>query len=245
MKAQKSPYDDLKKERPYYEGRSKKLYKIDETHCLVTLIPTLSSFTYQRHSVVPGTAELRLGFYEMAAKQLHANGISTAFIERVDEVSYVAQLCSNPPFETIVKNFAVGSTIRKYPGLFPEMFPFAPPVVKFDYRTDPEDQPIAADYLRAKGCNPDEFRRQALEINGVLQDWLFPLVLVDFCLIFGKTYDGQVVATSEISPDGMRLKGKASGELCSYDKDLFRQGKSDKEIVRAWEELLGILAAKV
>lgn len=244
IKTHQSFYDYLKKGKPYYEGRSKRIYKIDEAHCLVTLIPTLSSFTYQRHRVVPGTAEIRLDFYEIAAKQFHEHGILTAFIERVDEVSYVAKLCSNPPFEVIVKNFAVGSTIRKYPGLFPEMFPFNPPVVKFDYRTAPEDQPIAEDYLRAKGYDPDEFRRRALKINEVLQNWLSPLVILDFCLIFGETSDSQLVATSEISPDSMRLKEKVDEKLCDYDKDLFRKGKSDTEIVQRWGDLLKKIVAK-
>jgi phosphoribosylaminoimidazole-succinocarboxamide synthase len=132
----------------FLEGRSKKLYRIDETTCLVELIPSLSSFTYQRHEIVPETDVLRLDFYERVAAIFRWKGILTAFCGRVGPTMYVARWLPGPPFETIVKNFAVGSTTRKYPGLYPEGAALNPPVVKFDYRIDPEDQPIADDYVR-------------------------------------------------------------------------------------------------
>lgn len=217
------------------EGRSKRLYRLDDRHCLVELIPTLDSFTADRHEVVPGTAVLRLDFYEAAARRLAQAGVATAFVRREGPRTYVARWLPSPPFETIVKNYAVGSTLRKYPGLFPPMHHFNPPVVKFDYRTEPEDQPIADDYLRAWGLDPEALRAQARRVNAVLREWLAPLDLVDICFIFAPDPEEGLVLTSEVSPDCLRLRGP-DGE--SYDKDLFRQGASPEEILARWRRLV-------
>lgn len=224
------------------EGRSKRLYRVDDEHCLIELVPTLDSFTFNRHEVVEGTDSLRLDFYELVVGRLHDAGIPTCFVERTGHNTYLAKYCRANPFEVIVKNYATGSTTRKYPGLFVEMAPFHPPVVKFDYRIDPEDQPIADDYLRAAGHEPDKLKWYAQTVNSLLRGWLAPLVLVDVCFTVGETQTGDLVLMSEISPDCMRLRSQ-DGQ--SWDKDLFRQGASHEEIVARWTALIDLLKGKV
>ncbi len=223
------------------EGRSKRIYRFDQGLCLVELLPTLDSFTTDRHEIVEGTAELRLDFHEIACERLAAAGVATAFVRREDRLTYVARWLPGPPFEVIVKNRAVGSTLRKYPGLFPPFAPFDPPVVRFDYRATPEDQPIGEDYLRAAGIDPAPLRRQALRINQALREWLAPLDLLDICFIFGPDGRGDPVLTSEVSPDCFRLQD-ARGE--SYDKDLFRQKASPETIITRWRGLVDSIRAK-
>ncbi|MFI7232158.1 phosphoribosylaminoimidazolesuccinocarboxamide synthase [Nonomuraea angiospora] len=145
-----------------------------------------------------------------------------------------------PPFEVIVKNRAVGSTVRKYPGLFPEGHVFHPPVVKFDFRIDPEDQPIGEDYLWGYGVDVEEFRHTARQCNDCLRKWLEPLDLWDFCLIIGPGPEGDLIINSEISPDCMRLRDRQGNSL---DKDLFRQGAGHEHIVSVWSGLVGRLPA--
>lgn len=224
---------------PSIEGRSKKLWLISDNICLVRLVESLSSFTYDRHEIVEGTGRLRLDFYELAAQKLTAEGVPCAFVRRVDEITYLARYHETPPFEVIVKNCAVGSTLRKYPGLFPAEAPMPAPVVKFDYRCDPEDQPIGEDYLRVLGLPVERMRKLALAANSVLGDWLNPHQLLDFCLIFGLTPAGEPEIISEVSPDCMRLRGPDGSPL---DKDLFRLGRTRAEITAVWEELVAELA---
>jgi phosphoribosylaminoimidazole-succinocarboxamide synthase len=224
---------------PDIEGRSKQLWLLDDGTCLVRMLPTVRSFTYQRDEIIEETEIMRLDFYERAAAKLSDFGLPHAFVRRLDAVTYLAEYCPGPPFEVIVKNYAVGSTIRKYPGLFTEGERFSRPVVKFDYRTDPEDQPIGEDYLRLLGVPVDEFARLAREVNLVLAHWLAPIQLWDLCLIFGTRAAGTPVVTSEISLDCMRLR---SADGASFDKDLFRAGRSAGEITGAWRELLDGLA---
>ncbi|GGY04810.1 phosphoribosylaminoimidazolesuccinocarboxamide synthase [Streptomyces djakartensis] len=220
---------------PDVEGRSKKLWMNGDGTCDVELIPSLRSFTYDRDALMPQTAALRLDFYEAAAERLAGKGVRTVFRERLDSISYRADYVPAPPFEVIVKNVATGSTVRKYPGLFPEGHRFQPPVVKFDYRIDPEDQPIGEDYLRAAGVDVTAFRECALQCNDALRSWLAPLDLWDFCLVVGVGADGGPVVNSEVSPDCMRLRDEAGNPL---DKDLFRQGADESTVVRAWTDLV-------
>lgn len=220
---------------PIISGRSKSLHRLTEDEAVARLIPTLSSFTFERHEVVGGTAELRLDFYEEAVSVLNAAGVRTAFKHRSGPDHYVTTVCREMPFEVIVKNRAVGSTTRKYPGLFDEDHEFDIPIVKFDYRIDPEDQPIASDYVREWGVDPDACRAIVQAANAALRAWLAPRVLVDICFILGTHPDGHLCITSEVSPDCMRLRSE-TGE--SLDKDLFRQGLSHAEIVDVWTELV-------
>jgi len=221
---------------PDLEGRSKRLWLLDGGACLVELVPSLRSFTHARDEMVDGTAALRLDFYEAVAGPLAAAGVPVAFRYRVDDHRYVADYHPAPPFEVIVKNVATGSTVRKYPGLFAEGHRFFPPVVKFDYRTDPEDEPIGEDYLRDLGVPVDRFRVLALRVNAVLGALLSPADLWDFCLVVGLDPRGEPSVISEISPDCMRLRDTDGRPL---DKDLFRAGASHEEIVKVWRGLVG------
>ena len=216
------------------EGRSKAIHDIDGRHCLVRLIPSLTSFTYGRHELVAGTEVLRLDFFDMAVQKLRQAGIRTAFVRRVAADMYIAEYCRGMPFEVIVKNVAGGSTLVKYPGRFPAGHRFRRPVVKFDFRVDPEDQPISEDYVREAGFDANALKNVALRVNAVLRAWLRPCDLLDFCLIFGLDAAGRYSIISEISPDAMRLRSPEGRPL---DKDLFRQGAPGVEILSAWREL--------
>jgi phosphoribosylaminoimidazole-succinocarboxamide synthase len=221
-----------------YQGKSKHVWEMGDGLCLVGLVPSLSSFTFNREAHFAQTGPLRLDFYELAAATLEQAGVGTVLVERVSPSFYVAKHCPGQPFEVIVKNFAVGSTLRKYPGLFKEREPFSRGIVKFDYRCDPEDQPIGEDYLRYLGVPVDEWRSVADATNRALQDWLAPRLLVDFCIILGVDSDGTSRISSEVSPDCMRLVDE-NGE--SLDKDLFRQGVSEESIVEVWSQLVASL----
>lgn len=199
------------------------------------MIPSLRSFTFNRDELIPATARLRLDFYERAAARLEEHGVPTVFRRRLGDTSYLADYVPAPPFEVIVKNRCVGSTVRKYPGLFPEGHRFEPPVIKFDFRVDPEDQPIGEDYLRAYGVDVAEFRALALDCNRVLGQWLAPWAVWDFCLIIGAGPGGRLAINSEVSPDCMRLRDEHGDPL---DKDLFRQGASPERIVDVWTALV-------
>jgi phosphoribosylaminoimidazole-succinocarboxamide synthase len=223
---------------PIAKGRSKVVYPLPAGRCFVRLLPSLTSFTYHREEMVAGTDRLRLDFFERAAVVLARNDLPTVFERRVDDTGYIARYVPYSPFEVIVKNVATGSTVRKYPGLFREGHRFATPVVKLDYRTEPEDQPIAEDYLRECGYDVPRIKALALQTNEALRSWLAPNDLWDFCLLVGVGPDGRYWINSEISPDCMRLRAPDGASL---DKDLFRNGADGSEILRTWGDLVASL----
>lgn len=150
---------------PDIEGRSKRIWLLSGGLCVVEMIPSLRSFTYSRDELVEETGPLRLEFYDRAAARLAKGGVRTGFVRRLAPTVYLSEFHEAPPFEVVVKNRAVGSTLVKYPGLFPANSELPKPVVKFDYRIDPEDQPIGEDYLRALDLPVEEFRRIALAVK--------------------------------------------------------------------------------
>ncbi|WP_436500953.1 phosphoribosylaminoimidazolesuccinocarboxamide synthase [Actinokineospora sp. HUAS TT18] len=222
---------------PDIVGRSKRLWLLPDDRCLVQLIPSLRSFTHDRDEMVAETGPLRLDFYAKAAARLTAAGVPCAYLDRVSDLVYLAEYCPAPPFEVIVKNRATGSTTRKYPGLFEEGALLPRPVVKFDYRVDPEDQPIGEDYLRALGQPVERMRELALTTNEVLGEWLAPIELWDFCVIFGVRPDGELSLISEVSQDCMRLRHDGG----SVDKDLFRRGVAGDELVAQWKRVFDVI----
>ncbi|MFI0463758.1 phosphoribosylaminoimidazolesuccinocarboxamide synthase [Saccharopolyspora sp. 5N102] len=226
---------EIQAREPDVVGRSKRVWRIGEDACLIELVPSLRSFTYDRDELIESTGSLRMDFYELAAQQLAKAGVRTAFRRRTGPIGYLADYRPAPPFEVIVKNVATGSTTRKYPGLFTEGHRFEPPVVKFDFRIDPEDQPIGEDYLRAAGVPVAAFHDLALRTNAALRHWMAPLDLWDFCLVVAVDTDGEPTVISEVSPDCMRVRDQHGNAL---DKDLFRAGDGADVITERWQELI-------
>ncbi len=226
---------EIKKRPPVREGRSKRVWRIDNDLCLVELKPTLRSFTFAREETVPGTDVLRMSFFAYACGVLSRVGIQHAFRYRIDERSYASRFCEEPPVEVIVKNYAVGSTQVLYPGLFESGMKFSFPVVKFDFRAEPQDLPLPDDYLRELGLPAGAFRETALQVNRALASALPQFNIIDFCLIYGRASDGSWLITSELSPDSMRIRN-AAGD--SYDKDLFRHGEPEDLLRSRWQELV-------
>ena len=143
-------------------------------------------------------------------------------------------LATSSPIEVILKNYAIGSTLTLYPGLFAPRTKFSKPIVKFDFRIDPQDLPLPDDYVRELGLPVDWFRETAHKVNEILIAALPSFAIIDFCLIFGRDCTGEWRITSELSPDSMRIQN-ASGE--SFDKDLFRRGENTELLSSRWRLL--------
>jgi len=217
------------------EGKSKLIYRHGEKF-LVELKPTLDSFTYSKQQTLAGSECLRNKFYEKAVKILKEHSIPVIDYVKEDDRSYWSDYCYSLPFECIVKNRAVGTTLTDCPGLFYPNMPFLKPVIRFDYRSHPRDITVPRTYLENYGLDVLALEKIALEAFHILETWLVEAgySLIDICFIFGFTSDGVIKIISEISPDGMRIQKR--GE--SYDKDLFRQSAASSDIIRAWTELV-------
>jgi len=231
---------------PTIEGESKKIYRYKK-FALIKLKPTLYSFTHNRYGEVEGTDSLRLDFWKLFATKLNSicpfisnySGEVTLKGERYAITRFFENI---PPLEVIWKNYLVGTMkhnlklvdkyktrkgdILKYEGKLPK-------IVRFDWRN-----PLP---FRDE-CIPDEFadlyidtekaRATARYASGAINDMLKEkgYELVDIC--YFMNYEGTEIS-SEITPDGMRIKKKGD----SYDKDLWRLGKGGDTIISIWSKL--------
>ena len=101
-------------------------------------------------------------------------------------------------------------------------------IVDFRYNTDELDNPlINDDQAVALGlASYDELKvidRMARETNRILLRRFAQvgINLIDFKMEFGRTSDGRIIVSDEISPDRCRLWDAATGK--KLDKDRFRQ----------------------
>ena len=100
-----------------------------------------------------------------------------------------------------------------------------------------EDQILVLDWLSQSDLN--ELKQRALEVNSALKN-LFSEVgvrLIDFKIEFGKTPNGQILLSDEITPDSCRLWDIQTEE--KLDKDRFRRdlGGVEQAYTDIWNRL--------
>lgn len=240
------------------EGESKVYRSIPGTGlALVSLKPTLYSFTHNRYGEVPGTDKLRQDFWSFfgsAINRAHMDAeghvrtnLPSSFVTEfmLDGVTYaVARFWDQiSPLEVVWKNYLVGTTKHdlhgvdqvptlsgkpiQYEGKFPAS------IIRFDWRNPlPHQDKCIPDDFAAFYMNVESAKRTARFATKVIADLLESqgYELVDLCYFMNKA--GTQIC-GEISPDGMRIKKRGA----SYDKDLWRQGKAGSLICQVWSEL--------
>ena len=168
-------------------------------------------------------------------ERLENHGIRTHFLGTEGLDSLICKKLTIVPVEVIVRNIAAGSIVKTTN--LNEGTLIQPPIVEFFLKDDSKNDPLLTpDRVRLMGVNTEPLIRQALDINGILQQ-LFLLMgidLVDFKLEFGYDAHGDLFLADELSPDNMRLWKKDTRER--FDKDLFRKDEGD--IVKAYKYIL-------
>ncbi|MCW6659471.1 phosphoribosylaminoimidazolesuccinocarboxamide synthase [Aerococcaceae bacterium NML191292] len=210
-----------------YEGKAKQLFACeDPTQVYVHYKNSATAFNGEKKEEFSGKGALNNRISALIFRYLEKEGISTHFIEQVNETDQICQRVDIIPLEVIVRNRAAGSFSRRY-GI-EEGRIFAQPTVEFSYKKDELGDPLMVeDHILALALvtveELREIRALALAINEALCR-LFTaqqLILVDFKIEVGRTPDGQLVLADEISPDTCRLW--EVGTLVKLDKDRFRQ----------------------
>ena len=173
-------------------------------------------------------------------KVLEENGVETQFIDLPEPDVMLARKLDMIPIEVIVRNIATGSLIRKYP--IADGTRLEPPIVQMDFKADEYHDPMLNDsIIKALGIATQEeidtLTEKALKINEVLKEFFADagIILVDYKVEFGKDKDGNIILGDEISPDSCRLWD--SETLDMLDKELFRKGKEDDEVMEAYIEV--------
>lgn len=243
---------------PEVEGKSKKIYKLDESTYFMCFKPHLRSITYGREENIEGTEKERLKANMYFMNLLETKGIKTQIksdkIEQIDGIEGIlVKKIKTMPIEFICRYYAAGSIVRLYPSLVKEGQKFKTPLYKFDLKQDikvagVDDPTLNENYIvglellskeqfdKSKQILADvgEIINKELESKGIK--------LIDMKIELGFDENSDIVVIDEISQDCIRANDMETDE--SLTKDAFRQLKSDEEVLNCYKEFnrrLGVL----
>lgn len=240
----------LENKTPEIEGKSKKIFKLDENSYFMCFKPHLRSITSKREENIKGTDHERLLANMYFMNLLENNGIKTQIknktIQKIGkEEGILVKKVKTIPLEFICRYYAAGSIVRLYPSLVKEGQKFKTPLYKFDLKQDikiagVDDPTLNENYIvgleiltqeefeKAKNIliQVGEIMRKTLEKGG--------MKLIDMKMELGFDKQRNIVVIDEISQDCIRANDIQTGK--SLTKDSFRQLKNDEEVLNAYRE---------
>ena len=222
-----------------YEGKAKKVFATDDPDlCVVSYKDDATAFNGKKKGTIVGKGVVNNRMSNFMFKMLEENGIHTHYVEELNDRDTVVKKVEIVPLEVIVRNRAAGSFSKKY-GV-PEGSDLASPILEFDYKSDPLDDPLVNNYhILALGLATQEeidtIASMALKIDQLMIDFFKKcnVELVDFKLEFGR-FHGEIVLADEISPDTCRFWDLDTHE--KLEKDRFRRDMGGVE--EAYAEMM-------
>jgi phosphoribosylaminoimidazole-succinocarboxamide synthase len=224
-----------------YEGKAKKIWFTEDSSLLISEFKDdLTAGNGAMKSSEEGKGALNNKISTVLFKLLNSKGVSTHFVEMLDDNNMLHKKCDVILIEVIVRNIATGSLSRNLGIEDGKVLPFV--LVEFDYKNDELGDPKLNDQhclildLVKDTSELDYIRYMARRINSILKEFYAKrdLTLVDFKLEFGRDVNGNIILIDELSPDNFRLWDSNSGE--KMDKDRFRQGLGGLKV--AYQEVL-------
>lgn len=229
-----------------FDGNEKQVYATDEKDKVIfrykdvaTAYGGIKRATLRRKGIV------NCGISSLLFRYLNENGIRTHYIETLNEREQVCRPIGIIPLYVAVRNYAAGTMVRRL-GL-EDGVKLPQTVIELYYNNDELRDPMINSYHAvALGIVTREeielIRTEALKVNELLGD-LFEkagILLVDLKLEFGRSSDGEIIISDEISPDTCRLRDIKTGEV--LDKDRFRHDLGG--IIDAYEYVFTLLNRK-
>lgn len=235
----------FKKSDLLYEGKAKKIFKVEGREDLVWVDykDSLTAFNAQKKSSFEGKGEINKEITDILFSELKKRGVPHHLVENVGLKEVVCLKVEIIPLEVVVRNTLAGSTAKKL-GI-EEGRKLEKPLVEFYYKDDALGDPFVSDdqalLLEAAGSQEElnQMKEFALKINQVLKDVFnsIGIDLIDFKIELGRTPDGKIILADEITPDTCRLWDQKTGE--KLDKDRFRRDLG--KIKESYEEVLNRL----
>ena len=227
-----------------YEGKAKKIYATSELNkVLIEFKNDATAFNALKHSSFDGKGRLNCQISSFLFEYLEGKNIPTHFLGIQDDSWILASKVDVIPLEVVIRNIATGSLCRETP--LDNGIKLNSPLLDFYYKDDKLGDPLLTE-RRLKLLDIVSNEQQiliedlAFKINDFLIDFFdsIDLVLVDFKLEFGITYQSQIILADEISPDTCRLWDQRNDDPKGriLDKDRFRQDLGG--VIEAYGEIL-------
>ena len=238
----------LKNKMPEIEGKSKKIFKLNENTYFMCFKPHLRSITSKREENIKGTDHQRLIANMYFMNLLESKGIRTQIkdtkIQKIDgEEGILVKKVKTIPLEFICRYYAAGSIVRLYPSLVKEGQKFKTPLYKFDLKQDikvagVDDPTLNENYIIGlELLTQEEFEKAKnvlAQVGEIIRENLekADMKLIDMKMELGFDEEGNIVVIDEISQDCIRANDIQTGK--SLTKDSFRQLKNDEEVLNAY-----------
>ena len=232
------------------EGKSKKIFKLNENEYFMVFKPHLRSITSKREENIEGTEKERLKANLYFMNLLESCGIKTQIcnneIQMIDgEEGIIVKEVKAIPIEFICRYYAAGSIVRLYPSLVKEGQKFKTPLYKFDLKQDikiagVDDPTLNESYIVGlEILSKDDFEKakQILaKVGEIIRETLekCDIKLIDMKMELGFDKDRNIVVIDEISQDCIRANDVKTEK--SLTKDSFRQMKTDEEVLNTYKE---------
>lgn len=223
-----------------YEGKAKQLFQCENNEEIyIHYKNSATAFNGEKKEEFDKKGILNNTITSFIFEYLKRNGIETHFIKKVNDTDQICKHVKIIPLEVITRNIVAGSMAKRY-GL-EEGMKLEKPIFELSYKNDELNDPlINDDHAIALGIVSEEelsfIKKETEKINELLKKFFLKagLILVDFKIEFGKTSDGKIILSDEISPDTCRLWDvKTRNKL---DKDRFRRNLGS--VMDAYEEVL-------
>lgn len=214
-----------------FEGREKLIYSTDEPGVVrIYYKDDATAFGGIKRAVIKGKGAYNARIAAIVFSTLEEAGIKTHFIKAVSDREHLCRKISIVPIQVIVRNRLAGSTARMLGVANGTKIPNT--VYELRYNDDELCDPMINEHHAvALGLvsyeEMEEMMAVAARVNQVLKA-LFSkagIELVDFKMEFGRSLEGELIVSDEISPDNARLWDEETGEI--LDKDRFRHDLSD------------------
>lgn len=230
---------DVQKLEQLHEGKAKKVYKTNNPDLYwIEYKDDATAFNGEKKGTIMNKGVLNNKITTHFFKLLESKGITTHFVEQVNDREQIVKAVKIILVEVVARNIAAGSLAKRL-GL-PEGTMLPQPVLEFYYKDDALGDPLINDYhiQTLNLATPEQMKtisEISLKVNDILLEYLKDkkIDLIDFKLEFG-VHKGEVILADEISPDTCRFWDAETKE--KLDKDRFRRDLGNVE--EAYQEIL-------
>lgn len=218
---------DYTKKELLYDGNEKQIYATEDPDKVILRYKDVTTaYSNIKRARFKGIGAYNNKISALLFTLLAQEGVENHFIDLVSEREQLCRKIKWINLEVVVHNWFAGTLARRLD--IAEGVKCPNVIVDFRYNTDELDNPlINDDQAVALGlASYDELKvidRMARETNRILLRRFAQvgINLIDFKMEFGRTSDGRIIVSDEISPDRCRLWDAATGK--KLDKDRFRQ----------------------
>lgn len=227
-----------------FDGKEKKILATDDPSKIVIYFKDVATaFGGIKRAVLKDKGKYCNRISSVVFEALRAANIPTHFIETISDREQLCRKVEQIPLQVIVRNRLAGTTAELLGVDNGTKIPNT--VFEIRYNDDELGDPmINRHHVVALGiltyAEVEYMMNLAARANDVMKELFLKagIELIDFKMEFGRTGDGEIIISDEISPDNARMWDIETGN--SLDKDRFRHDLSD--VCASYREVMNRLS---